>query len=192
MKCKMMAVAAALAFLAGLNMAVAQITPPAGTPPTTTPTNAPAGRQRGNGAAGGRAVDVPDPNAPETKYDYHELWKPFYYTKNGTEYRAADGQPGPKYWQNRADYKLSATLHDDINEVVGSEILTYTNNSPQKLGFIWMQLDQNLFKLDSRGNKQVGLNAAGLQQSRNWGRGQVFDAGYKIKSVKILSTAKGS
>jgi hypothetical protein len=165
-----------LAFCAGLSIAKAQTTPPATTQPAR---------------ATGRAVEVPDPNAPQTKYDYHEAWKPFFFTKNGNEMRAADGQPGPKYWQNRADYQLAATLHDETNEVVGTEILTYTNNSPQKLGFIWMQLDQNLFKLDSRGNKQVPLNSRGLPQSRNWGQGQVFDAGYKIKSVKVLSTAKG-
>jgi hypothetical protein len=139
----------------------------------------------------GRAQNVADPNAPESKYDYHESWKPFFYTKNGNDLRAADGQPGPKYWQNRADYQLSATLHEEANEIVGSEIMTYTNNSPQRLGFIWMQLDQNLFKMDSRGNKQVPLNSAGIPQSRNWGQGQVFDAGYKIKSVKLLSTTKG-
>jgi hypothetical protein len=186
MKLKIMA-GVALAFLGSVSLTEAQTTP-AQTPQTTP--NAPAGAARQR-PAGGRAVDVPDPNAPATKYDYHEAFKPFFYTKNGTEYRAADGQPGPKYWQNRADYKLAATLHDETNEIVGSEILTYTNNSPQKLGFIWMQLDQNLFKLDSRGNKQVPLNAEGVQQSRNWGRGQAFDAGYKIKSVKIVSTPKG-
>jgi hypothetical protein len=151
-----------------------------------TPATAPA-QQRSTG----RAVAVADPNAPVSPYDYHETWKPFFYTKNGNDLRAADGQPGPKYWQNRADYELAATLHDDANEVVGTEILTYTNNSPQRLGFIWMQLDQNLFKLDSRGNKQVPLNSAGIPQSRNWGEGQVFDAGYKIKSVKLLTTVKG-
>ncbi|MES2427440.1 MAG: M1 family metallopeptidase [Bacteroidota bacterium] len=165
-----------LAFCAGLSIAKAQTTQPATTPPAR---------------ATGRAVEVADPNAPATNYNYHETWKPFFYTKNGNEMRAADGQPGPKYWQNRADYQLTATLHEDANEVVGTEILTYTNNSPQKLGFIWMQLDQNLFQLDSRGNKQVPLNAKGLPQSRNWGQGQAFDAGFKIKSVKVLSTAKG-
>jgi hypothetical protein len=117
---------------------------------------------------------------PVSKYNYRDAFGPFFYTKNGNEYRAADGQPGPKYWQNRADYQLSATLNDQTNEITGSEILTYTNNSPQKLGFLWMQLDQNLFKLDSRGTAIVPLSG-----SRNWGRGQVFDAGDKIKSVKI-------
>jgi len=165
----------ALAFFAGIATAKAQTTPPPATQQLRT----------------GRAVEVADPDAPQTKYDYHDTFKPFFYTKNGNDLRAADGQPGPKYWQNRADYQLNATLHEDNNEIVGTEVLTYTNNSPQKLGFIWMQLDQNLFKLDSRGNKQVPLDATGTPRSRNWGQGQVFDAGYKIKSVKILTEVKG-
>jgi hypothetical protein len=77
---------------------------------------------------------------PVGNYNYHDAFAPFFYTKNGSEFRAADGQPGPKYWQNRADYQLSAKLNDQTNEVVGSEILNYTNNSPQKLDFLWMQL----------------------------------------------------
>lgn len=113
-------------------------------------------------------------------YDYHETFGPGFYTKNGTEFRAASGEPGYKYWQNRADYQLAAKLNDQTNEITGSEVLTYTNNSPQTLGFMWMQLDQNLFKLDSRGTAIVP--PAG---SRNWGRGESFDAGYKIKSVKV-------
>lgn len=113
-------------------------------------------------------------------YDYHETFGPGFYTKNGTEFRAASGEPGAKYWQNRADYQLNAKLNDQTNEITGSEVLTYTNNSPQTLGFMWMQLDQNLFKLDSRGTAIVP--PAG---SRNWGRGEAFDAGYKIKSVKV-------
>jgi len=119
--------------------------------------------------------------APSSLYDYHEAFGPPFYTKNGNEYRAADGQPGPKYWQNRADYQLAATLDSTLNQITGSEILTYTNNSPQKLGFLWMNLEQNLFKLSSRGTAIVP--PAG---SRNWGRGQDFDAGFKIKSIKLL------
>jgi len=172
-----------LALLAVIQIAGAQTTPPATTTRTQT-TTTPQRRAR--------PTPLVEPNAPETKYDYHELWKPFFYTKNGNEYRAANGQAGPKYWQNRADYQLSAHLNEETNEIAGSEVLTYTNNSPQKMDFIWMQLDQNLFKLDSRGNKQVPLVTGDYQASRNWGQGQVFDAGYKIKSVKVLSTAKGS
>lgn len=166
---------AALSFtlLAGIPFAQAQIAPPATTTPvTTTPVN----RQR-------RTMEqLVDPNAPVTKYDYKETFAPFFYTKNGNEYRAASGEPGPKYWQNRADYQLDARLNDETNEISGTEVLTYTNNSPQKIGFVWMQLDQNLFRQDSRGSAIVLTTG-----SRNGGRGQAFDAGYKIKSVKLLS-----
>jgi hypothetical protein len=130
--------------------------------------------------------------APATNYDYHETFGPLFYTKNGTEYRAADGEPGPKYWQNRADYQLAARLNDQTNEIIGSEILTYTNNSPQKLSYLWMNLEQNLFKLDSRGTAIVPLQGnPPVPVSRNWGRGEAFDAGFKIKSVKVLG-AKGT
>ncbi|MES2329767.1 MAG: M1 family metallopeptidase [Bacteroidota bacterium] len=128
---------------------------------------------------GGETVD---PNAPATKYSYYDAFAPFFYSKNGGEYRAATGEPGPKYWQNRADYQLAAKLNDEANEITGTEVLTYTNNSPLKMSFVWMQLDQNLFKQDSRGSMIVPTGG-----SRNGGRGQVFDAGYKIKSVKVLS-----
>ncbi|MEO6150387.1 MAG: M1 family metallopeptidase [Mucilaginibacter sp.] len=124
------------------------------------------------------------PTSPlDSKYDYHDAFGPNFYTKNGNEYRAASGEPGPQYWQNRADYQINAGLNDQTNEITASEILTYTNNSPQKLGFLWLQLDQNLFRQDSRGSAIVPI--AG---SRNGGRGQVFDAGHKIKSVKLVGS----
>jgi hypothetical protein len=179
---KIKIIAGALAFTAGVTVALAQVTPP----PATAPATPPAAARRA------RVTPLEEPNAPTTKYDYNEVWKPFFFTKNGSEYRASDGEPGPKYWQNRADYQLAAKLNDQTNEITGTEVLTYTNNSPQKLDFIWMQLDQNLFKMDSRGVKQVPLVTGDVQSSRNWGNGQVFDAGYKIRSIKVLSTPKGS
>jgi hypothetical protein len=133
------------------------------------------------------AIPFASINQPATNYDYHEAFGPLFYQKNGNEYRAADGEPGPKYWQNRADYQLAATLNDETNEITGTEVLTYTNNSPQKLDYLWMNLEQNLFKQDSRGTAIVPL--AGnppMLVSRNWGRGQVFDAGFKIKSIKMI------
>ena len=132
-----------------------------------------------------RPVEVPDPNAPVTKYDYHDLFAPFFYSKNGNDQRAATGEPGPAYWQNRADYIIDVKLNEQTNEIAGTELLTYTNNSPLKMNFIWMQLDQNLFKLDSRGSLIVPT--AG---SRNGGHGEDFDAGYKIKSVKLVNGDK--
>lgn len=174
MKSVLFVAALSLSVLTAISDTQAQqtsITPPAGT-------NAQANRQ----GRPGRPAEQPDPNAPVTKYSYSETFAPFFYTKNGTEYRAATGEPGPKYWQNRADYQLDARLNDEINEITGTEIVTYTNNSPLKLGFVWMQLDQNLFRQDSRGSAIIPVGG-----SRNGGRGQVFDAGYRIKSVKLLS-----
>ncbi|MFI0491068.1 M1 family metallopeptidase [Flavobacterium sp.] len=125
-------------------------------------------------------------NKQISKYDYYDAFAPFFYSKNGTNTRSASGQPGPEYWQNRADYQLSAKLNVSNNEITGTDILTYTNNSPDKMSFVWMLLDQNLFKTDSRGNAVVPING-----SRNGAQGQVFDGGDKIKSVKIISTIKG-
>src|SRR5579863_3323688 len=170
MKFKQIAVLS-LAFLTFVSVAQAQ---QPNTPPPAQPAQQPA-----------RTTPAAQPGPTNSVYDYHETFGPPFYAKNGTEYRAADGAPGPKYWQNRADYQLNAHLNDQTNEITGTEVLTYTNNSPQKLGFLWMLLDQNLFRMDSRGTAIVPL--AG---SRNWGRGQVFDAGDKIKSIKIID-AKG-
>ncbi len=121
-----------------------------------------------------------------SKYDYHDAFAPGFYTKNGTETRSASGQPGPKYWQNRADYQLTAVLNDKTSEIVGTEVLTYTNNSPDKLSFLWMNVDQNLFKDDSRGNAVIPVGG-----SRNGAQGEIFDGGHKIKSVKVISTING-
>ena len=123
---------------------------------------------------------------PSSIYNYNEAFGNNFYTKNATETRSASGQPGAKYWQNRADYNLAVTLNDQTNEISGTEILTYTNNSPDKLGFLWMNVDQNLFKKDSRGNAIISVKG-----SRNGAKGQDFDGGFKIKSVKIISIVAG-
>src|SRR4029078_3085620 len=61
-------------------------------------------------------------------------------------YRTGSGAPGPKYWQNRADYDLEATLDTAKTTLEGKRRLRYTNNSPDTLRFIWMQMEQNAFK----------------------------------------------
>ncbi|MBW4361483.1 M1 family metallopeptidase [Flavobacterium taihuense] len=131
------------------------------------------------------STGTPAPN-PVSKYDYHDAFGPFFYVNNGTSTRSVSGEPGHEYWQNRADYKLTAKLNEKNNEIVGTDIVTYTNNSNDKMSFVWMNLDQNLFKSDSRGNALIPLSG-----SRNGARGEIFDGGHKIKSVKIVSTSKG-
>lgn len=123
---------------------------------------------------------------PVSNYNYHDAFAPFFYTKNGTTTRSASGQPGAEYWQNRADYVLTAKLNAEKNEITGTDIVTYTNNSPDKMNFVWMNVDQNLFKKDSRGNAVVPLTG-----SRNGAQGEEFDGGHKITSVKVLNSVKG-
>ena len=116
-----------------------------------------------------------------SNYDYHDAFSPNFYTKNGTVTRSASGQPGAEYWQNRADYKLTAVLNEKTNEISATDIITYTNNSTETMSFLWLNLDQNLFSGDSRGEAIVPITG-----SRNGRQGQVFDGGHKIKSVKII------
>ncbi|WET48606.1 M1 family metallopeptidase [Chryseobacterium indologenes] len=119
--------------------------------------------------------------AQETpKYDYIEAFKPFFYPQTGTETRSASGQPGHAYWQNSADYHLNVSLNESKKEITGTAEIKYTNNSPDKLSFLWLQLDQNLFAKDSRGNAVVPLSG-----SRNGAHGEAFEGGYTIKSVKL-------
>ncbi|HTK57296.1 MAG TPA: M1 family metallopeptidase, partial [Gemmatimonadales bacterium] len=65
--------------------------------------------------------------------------------------RTGSGKPGKDYWQQRADYTISATLDTTRRALSGEEKVVYTNNSPDTLRYVWMQLDQNLFRPDSRG-----------------------------------------
>lgn len=65
------------------------------------------------------------------------------------ELRLATGAPGPAYWQQRVDYEIEAELDDDNQRIYGSQKVTYRNNSPHELGFIWFQLDQNRLRPDS-------------------------------------------
>ncbi|MGZ8524891.1 MAG: M1 family peptidase, partial [Chitinophagaceae bacterium] len=59
------------------------------------------------------------------------------------EYRTASGAPGPKYWQQRADYDIKCELDEKNLKLKGTETITYFNNSPNTLTYLWLQLDEN-------------------------------------------------
>jgi hypothetical protein len=67
-------------------------------------------------------------------------------------YRSSNGAPGPAYWQNEADYEMHATLDATNKALRNDEIITYTNNSPDALTSLWIQLDQNSYRADARGH----------------------------------------
>lgn len=114
-------------------------------------------------------------------YDPHALFSPLFYPTGGTITRSADGTPNVGYWQNRADYKISASLNDATNEIKGTVEISYKNNSPHSLPFLWLQLDQNLFAKDSRGQARMPVDA----RSRYGSASSSFNGGYKISSVKL-------
>ena len=119
----------------------------------------------------------------QSKYDQHEAFAPIFYPSYGDEVRTASGSPGPKYWQNRADYKINASL-DDVNHVIsGTVIITYKNNSPEKLSFVWLQLDQNIYSNQSRA---VATTALGSRYDYT----DDFEGGYDIKSVQLFDENK--
>ncbi len=122
--------------------------------------------------------------APESNYNYTEVFSPLLYSKNGTVTRSASGKPGAEYWQNAANYELTASLDVNSDKISGVAMIDYINNSPDDLEYLWMQLDQNLFEKNSRGNAVIPVSG-----SRNGADGEVFDGGFKITSVK-LSTGK--
>jgi len=65
--------------------------------------------------------------------------------------REGSGRPGPQYWQQRVDYTIAVSLDTATQTIAGRETIRYTNNSPDTLRYLWLQLDQNLFRDDSRG-----------------------------------------
>ena len=80
----------------------------------------------------------------------HDLFEPFD-LPTPNQYRSASGRPGPEYWQQENDYTLSVSLDPSTHTATGTVVLSYTNNSPEPLDFLWFHLEQNLFTPDSRG-----------------------------------------
>ena len=119
----------------------------------------------------------------DQRSDNHSLFSPLFYTNNGNEYRAANGAPGPAYWQNRANYQINAHLNGSKNEVTATVILHYKNNSPQQLPYIWLQLDQNLFNDSSRGHAKMPATG----HSRYGDANSDFKGGFRFQSVTLVN-----
>jgi hypothetical protein len=102
------------------------------------------------------------------------------------EYRSGSGAPGSKYWQQRADYVIDAEIDEPNNKLIGKETITYYNNSPEALKYLWLQLDQNVNKKE---NEDFGSLFGGPRDSlptlymQYITRAVEFEAGYNIQSV---------
>src|SRR5450830_14958 len=112
-----------------------------------------------------------------------------------TPYRTASGAPGHQYWQQRADYTIRASLDEANRTITGSGQVTYHNNSPDTLSYLWVQLDQNIYKKDSdarmmftqpsreawaKTSPEEGYKFEGMRSILAGGE---FDGGFKIKNV---------
>ncbi|SFT08350.1 Aminopeptidase N [Zhouia amylolytica] len=107
--------------------------------------------------------------------------------RQGSAYRAASGEPGPEYWQNEADYKIDVSLNDVTHTISGEIKLTYTNNSPQDLDYIWLYLSQNRFKKESRGTLTTPIQ--GNRYSGDTDKGYTFsDLKAKIGRSEALNS----
>ncbi|MBQ5940508.1 M1 family metallopeptidase [Massilia sp. AB1] len=82
------------------------------------------------------------------------------------EFRTASGAPGHAYWQQRADYRIKVTLDEAKRAVTGSGSITYHNNSPDTLSYLWVQLDQNMFRADSDNRNIATLPSREAWQAR--------------------------
>jgi len=118
-----------------------------------------------------------------SKYDQHKVFMPLFYPAGGNEFREAAGIPGPKYWQNRADYKLNVSLDTAKHQVSGTARITYTNNSPDPLAFLWLQVDQNIYRADSRGEATSPVEGGRFNN-------KTFTDGDQIRGVYVIKNGK--
>lgn len=104
------------------------------------------------------------------------------------EYRTGSGAPGPNYWQQQADYVINVALDDENQSITGTETITYHNNSPDDLRYLWLQLDQNIQDAENElrltDTESVVDSAAAKTYATEVSD---FDAGFNIKSVKAAS-----
>ena len=112
--------------------------------------------------------------------------------RSPNEYRGADGAPGPRYWQQKADYKINCILDTKEQRLDGSETITYHNNSPVDMTYLWLQLDENEHEAT---NTKHHMNTSDMNKVMNEGSLERLEAttqldkyGVKIKKV---STDKG-
>jgi hypothetical protein len=102
-------------------------------------------------------------------------------------FRTASGAPGPEYYQQRADYKINLELDDKASKMYGSETVTYYNNAPESLDYLWVQLDQNIARRDSQTpliDSQTIPQATSVENFTKTYMGKGFDGGFNLEYVK--------
>ncbi|CAN5678661.1 M1 family metallopeptidase [soil metagenome] len=133
------------------------------------------------------ALLVPAGRAQNTgaTFDPRETFAPLTLPEPVNAYRSSNGAPGPMYWQNEASYELHTALDTTAKTLTTSEIITYTNNSPDVLPSLWILMEQNIYRKDSRAR-----NMGGAARGRRGGDPNAeapSTEGYILESVEIES-----
>ncbi|HSZ32286.1 MAG TPA: M1 family metallopeptidase, partial [Puia sp.] len=123
-------------------------------------------------------------NRNDSSYNPQDFFLQSFNPLPGNAFRSASGSPGPLYWQNTASYLIHATLSEKDTSITGDVTIAYTNNSPDKLDYLWLQLDQNLFDSKSRGSAATPISGDRFDV-RGFDRG-----GYHITSVMVTYGGK--
>ena len=127
----------------------------------------------------------------ESLYNPKEVFAQNFYTNNGDEFRSANGSPGVKYWQNRADYNLRAAIDTVKNILSCNETIHYTNNSPDTLESLWIELDQNTYREDARSNFYSSFGAKQHTEGFEFEsitikyKGETFKANYIVNDTRM-------
>ena len=100
-------------------------------------------------------------------------------------YRSSNGAPGPSYWQNEADYEMHAELDTDAKVLRNDEVITYTNNSPDALTSLWIQMEQNLYRKDARGQVINGALFRRMMRSATAAGAPPSTEGFILDAVEI-------
>lgn len=112
----------------------------------------------------------------QTNFKPSDLFAPFP-KETVSQYRSSNGAPGPAYWQNKVNYTIKATLDTNNNSLSVIEEIDYINNSPDNLNSLWLQLEQNIYRENSRADFSTG-------------RGTAHTSGYQFEKVSIIANGR--
>jgi hypothetical protein len=132
------------------------------------------------------SLSAQSPAPPAPAYHPLETFAPLTLPDPVNAYRSSNGAPGPQYWQNRADYELRAAIDTENKVLSCTETITYTNNSPDTLTSLWLHLEQNTYRKDSRSK----AFAPEFRRRRTPTTGPTSTDGYILESVELEPAGK--
>ena len=137
---------------------------------------------------GGSSIARAQTAAPA--YDPTKTFAPLTLPDPVNSYRAGNGAPGPDYWQNSADYELHATIDTAAKQLTATEVITYSNNSPTALPSLWMNVEQNTYREDSRAGAASGRGRAQHTEGFVFDSVEIETVGHKDRATVVVSDTR--